>query len=189
MALPLAHSLVGFTLYDLIVDERGKWSLGMICLFIFIANLPDLDVLPGLLVGDANKFHRHYLSHSIGASMIFGALIAAIFSFLKQKPFMIHFFVFSCVCFSHVIIDFLNEDTRPPFGVPMFWPFTSEYIISPKPIFFSVHKIGRSDLFFQSVFLMQNFWVALREIVIIVPILTLVRFFKMRKQDEPNETN
>ena len=103
MALPLAHSLVGFILYDLIADERGKWSLGMICLFIFIANLPDLDVLPGLLVGDANKFHRHYLSHSVGASMIFGALAAAIFSFLKQKPFMTYFLVFSCVCFSQAI--------------------------------------------------------------------------------------
>lgn len=173
---------MGYALHETVHRGTTQRSWKMLLLFIVIANLPDLDFLPGLLVGDANKYHHHYWSHSLGAAVVAGALIAAVM--VRARPvrgFWFYFALCSGVYFSHVALDFFSHDTSAPYGVAMFWPFTTAYVTSPQPIFMSVHKVGQSDIFFQNLFVMHNFWVALWEFVVFIPILIATRVMKRRK--------
>lgn len=81
---------------------------------------PDLD----LLIGN----HRG-ISHSIGAAAIVGAVT---WIFTKRIAFAL---AVALAWGSHIFLDWLSNDTRPPLGVMAFWPFTSEYYKSSLEIF------------------------------------------------------
>lgn len=179
MPLPIGHSLMGYAIHDTTsVDRRFSWKT--LLLFAFIANLPDLDFLPGLLVGEANLYHRHFLSHSLGAALVFGLLAGGFCHFVQKKNFATHFALFSLLYFSHVFLDYFSLDHSNPKGVPMFWPLTTEYFASPFPVFMSVMKSNESGRFFQSLFVAHNFEVAIWELLVFIPILTIIKLVKSR---------
>ena len=77
MPLPIAHSAAGLAGY-LAFRKRtptisAKQELFLLGSCLFLANLPDLDFIPGFLCGDPGRFH-HGLSHSLAVGLI-GALI------------------------------------------------------------------------------------------------------------------
>ena len=54
---------------------------------------------------------------------------------------------------SHIFLDFFSSDTSFPYGIPLFWPFSYEYFMSPFPLFRDVIREGGSTpLFFQTFF-------------------------------------
>ena len=85
-----------------------------------VAVAPDLD----LLIGN----HRG-ISHSVGAAAIAGAVA---WLFTKRVGFGV---AVALAWGSHIFLDWLSNDTRPPLGVMAFWPFTSEYYKSNLEIF------------------------------------------------------
>ncbi|RMF56361.1 MAG: metal-dependent hydrolase [Calditrichaeota bacterium] len=182
MPLPFGHSLMGYTLYETLEQKRERTSWATVLLFAVVANLPDIDFLPGFLVGNPNLYHHHYLSHSLGAALVVGALLGGYYAWRKDKSFLGYFLIFTTVYFSHVVLDYFTQDTSGPFGVPMFWPFSKEFVISPVPIFLSVHKVGRSDVFFQNLFVVHNLLVAVWEVVVFLPVLAVVKLVKFRKK-------
>ncbi len=171
---------MGYALYDCTrkVDARFSWRL--LLLLVIFANLADVDFLPGLLMGNANQFHHHYFSHSLGAAIVVGFLAAFFYTRGTDRKFALNFALFFGAYFSHLILDYVTTDTSEPLGLPMFWPLTSKYFYSPITVFMSVHKIGASDQFFKSLLVMHNVWVVLWEAVVFVPILTMIKIAKRR---------
>src|ERR1041385_6780612 len=74
---PVGHSIAGLIAYQVAPEIDGLARRQVIALYLFAANAPDLDFLPGLLVGDPNRFH-HGVSHSGGLALLFAIAVSLI---------------------------------------------------------------------------------------------------------------
>jgi len=177
MATPIGHTLLGIAFFNGLKPRyRGWWVVA----FIFVANFPDLDFLPGLLIGQPNAFH-HGPSHSLAAVILVGLVCAVIFTRIQHGKFWMHFLVFGSVGLSHLVLDHFTLDTAPPFGAPVFWPFSDQYFISPVPVFSDVYRGDTSDTFFSGLLIAHNAGTIAREIVLIAPVAVLASFLKKLK--------
>ena len=130
MLLPIAHSAAGLAGYLAFKkanpDSSPKQEIFVLGLCLFLANLPDLDFIPGFLCGDPGRFH-HGPSHSFVVGLV-GVLIFYRFACywltgISKKR------IFGCCLvslLSHPVLDYFSADTSKPFGVPLFWPFDTE---------------------------------------------------------------
>ncbi len=118
MPLPLGHAAIGLATYEANtpnVSALNRWKL-----FIFIAvlaNLPDIDIVVGLLFkSNGNAFHRGP-THSLLFALTFG--YAATLSG-KRMPAIPDLGFRTCflLIFSHIIADWLL--TSSP--VSLLWP-------------------------------------------------------------------
>lgn len=182
MPLPIAHSLLAGAMYETspVANSRTGWK--MLLLFAVLACLPDIDFLPGFLMGEPGRFHRHYLSHSLGAAIVVGFITATVYCWWKKERFLQFFLLFSCVYFSHVALDYFSMDSHFPYGVPMFWPLSDSYVVAQTPIFLAIKKPGTSAQFFQNLMSLHNLLAVLWEVVVFVPVFAAIRFFKKRRQ-------
>ncbi len=190
MPLPVGHSMMGYVLHETFGEKhsclqaRNKplapWKA--LLLFVFLANLPDIDFLVGFLVGEPNLYHRHFLSHSIGAAAIVGCIAALCFCWRDWRRFTWHVLLFGSIYFSHVFLDAFSHDTSQPVGVPMLWPFSKDYIVSPVLLFLSVEKEGNGMNFVQNLFVMHNIWAAVLEFLIFMPIVSIIKLVKNRRR-------
>lgn len=181
MPTTIGHSLAGVLVSEAKIFMPSQSIFKTLAFSIILANLADADFLPGLLSGNPNKFH-HGVTHSVGASFIVGFLFAGYF-FYCQRRFLAPFMFATVGYSSHVVFDFFTVDTSMPHGIPMFWPISSEYFISPIAAFFDVRRSASTGTFFQSLFVAHNGWTVLREIIILVPMVLIVqigKYFKNR---------
>ncbi|MBT7518435.1 MAG: hypothetical protein HN656_10900, partial [Acidiferrobacteraceae bacterium] len=136
----------------------------------------DLDFLPGILMGDPNRFH-HGPSHSITAALVFAIAFARA---LPMRAVVGVFFIY----LSHLLGDWLAADTGAPFGIPLLWPFSSAYFISPVPIFSNFEHggagAGLAD-FIGQVFSGHNLLAIGLEIAVLGPVLWLVTRYRRRR--------
>ena len=97
MPSPVGYSLVGLIIYRVTNRPRGAWPWQRIGLYTLIANAPDLDFLPGLLVGDLSRFH-HGPSHSIGFAVLVG-VVGCLFISRRLYAFVMGFSLYlSTLC-------------------------------------------------------------------------------------------
>jgi inner membrane protein len=148
--LPVAHSAAGLATYLLFrtespADSAPKKQLSLALLAVIVANLPDLDFLPGLIIDQPAKFH-HGPSHSLLVGIITGILVYLVarpfFSEISKRRLLL---IFLIAGISHTLLDFLAVDTSFPYGVPLFWPFSEIYQISTVPIFLDVIRVDDSN--------------------------------------------
>ena len=177
MPSPVGHILLAFTISG--VPKSGVvftrwWPV----LVLFAAIAPDLDFLPGIIVGDPNRFH-HGPTHSITAAVVFTVVIALLFRSLSKAQMLVLFLVYA----GHVLADTLARDLGAPYGVPLFWPFDSHYYIAPVTLFsnFShgTHNDGLSSVI-QDIFSVHNLWTVTIEIAILGPLLWLTERYRRR---------
>lgn len=129
MATPAGHYLLGLAVATLASpDERARrrapwWAL--------LACVPDLDVLPGLLLGDTALFHRGG-SHSLAAAGLAAVAATALVALSGRAavPFWFPVTIFA-VYASHLALDTVTADTSPPVGIPLLWPATAEPFQAP----------------------------------------------------------
>jgi len=174
MPSPIAHSLCGCACFALFRTKNkiSNWKELAAC--VVIANLADLDYLPGIFNGQPNKFHRQF-THGV----IFAVIVALVFSSLqKKRDFLKNIIVSLSLGFSHLVIDYFGGDTAPPYGIPLFYPFGNKYFISPIQFFMDLDKANSSTGFFQSLLSIHNLWAILVEILILAPIIFLIHFIK-----------
>jgi membrane-bound metal-dependent hydrolase YbcI (DUF457 family) len=182
MASPVAHTLLGLTLFNLWpFGSRGfqiqPWVLYGLVAAASLA--PDLDFIPGLLFGDPNRFHQT-VSHSLGIAFVLSLGFGAIFrlryagsSWLKWSGLLL------VLIGSHLLLDFFTEDYRPPIGFPLFWPFSETPQTSPLPLFPpSIRDFSRPD------FWSQNAYVLLVEGCLLLPLWWASRKYW---QESPNK--
>ena len=147
---------------------------------VLTANLPDLDMLPGLLMGDPGVFHRqwtHSLTLAIAAGIVFSQL-ARDWKFPKGR-----WGIWAAGLYAgHVLLDMLVADVRPPAGVQLLWPFSMAYYISPITVFASFHYFDPNLGVAQTILSTQNLSAVLREIALIAPFVGISAYLVRRNQ-------
>jgi len=184
---PVGHSLAGLCGFILARQRLGpireSWlSLGS----IFIANMPDLDFLPGLILGDPRFFHHKGL-HSFMAAAAIGLLTIVLSG--RWNLSRIRWSIWAAGLYvSHVLLDTLAHDPIPPFGVQLFWPFSESYFTS------SITPFARFDYFYPDLGIMgallstHNIIAVLQEITLMALLVGLVWYFRSRRW-RTQETN
>ncbi|MCI0515548.1 metal-dependent hydrolase [candidate division KSB1 bacterium] len=175
MPTPIGHSLLGGIIFQGTQSQPRRWRQGL--LFILIANLADIDYVPGLLIGAPNLYH-HGVTHSLLAAFSVGLALALIYKFILKKEFAWYFIIFSMLYFSHLLLDYFAMDTLEPFGIPLFWPISENYYISPIQIFSDVYKGSTNTSFFKSILVQHNLLTALKELIILGILGGVVLFVK-----------
>jgi hypothetical protein len=69
---------------------------------------------------------------------------------------------------SHILLDWLSNDTRPPIGVMALWPFTRDYYKAGIEIFPPV-----SRRYWESRFWIYNLWALVVELAVLLPITAM----------------
>ena len=157
MPSPIGHALGGICAGW---HAGGRQNLRDACVLAAVAIAPDLD----LVLGD----HRA-ISHSIGAAAVAGlvALVAT-----RQPRWAV---AIALAWGSHVLLDWLSNDTRPPIGVMALWPFDDRYYKAAIEIFPPV-----SRRYEQSRFWIYNLRAAVTELLLLLP-LTLFLTWRRRR--------
>lgn len=189
MPLPIAHSAAGLASYFAFINRNKKHEISkkegvyLIGLCLFLAILPDLDFIPGFLVGEPGRFH-HGPSHSLIVGLI-GGLVFYRFAIYRFKGISKLRILGCCILslLSHPILDYFAVDTSKPFGVPLLWPFSNEYYISSIPLFSDVHRNQESvGIFFKSLMNAHNGWCVLIESLFGGAIIFIIFAFKSRSR-------
>ena len=133
MSSPIGHSLAAYLIYcGRVKGMSARLDTYLFSAALLAANLPDLDFLPGFLVGRPNLYH-HGASHSLCAALVFSLLMALAVQLLKSYSLVKNFLFFLVILCSHLLLDYVSFDGRPPEGIPLFWPLSSQYVIFPHP--------------------------------------------------------
>lgn len=132
MASPIAHALAGYLICRLIPYSRRQAGWKTIGWCSFVAVSPDLDFLPGLFQGQPALYHQG-ISHSLGFAVLVSSLAALLYGKGRSAWFLggLFFLVYG----SHLLIDMLGPDARPPYGIPLFWPLGEQYYLAPFQLF------------------------------------------------------
>ena len=177
MCTPIGHSLAGLTLFYATGSKPAREDSRRLGWFILLANLPDFDFIPGILLGDPGRYH-HGISHSIGMALIV-FLVAWWWASAKLRPNRIAIAFTAFVVFSsHLLLDWLTWD--PPGangqGIPLLWPWSDEYYLSPITLF---PRVERHNLLSHET-LANNLTGLAIELAVFVPLVLLARFRKTR---------
>ena len=137
MPYPLGHTAIGLATYELnghkTTPAQRLWGLLFV---VVLSNLPDLDMLVGLiLTGNAHVFHRGP-SHSLLLAVVMGYTAAAASKRLAVLP-PLSFGLCSALILSHVLADALLTDAP----VSLFWPFEVYFSAGTSSLGDVVHSI------------------------------------------------
>lgn len=108
MPFPIIHSFAGYSIYQLPAKSNSDPSWKLLVLSIFLANLADLDFLPGVLSGNALRFHRH-LTHSLAACLRVHDFRSFFLFFLNPRTLHILFFEMFTVFFILTLVTVVQE--------------------------------------------------------------------------------
>jgi membrane-bound metal-dependent hydrolase YbcI (DUF457 family) len=134
VASPVGHGLIGLAVGSLATSgkpPRDHHRAAALCAVLAIS--PDFDFLPGILVGQPALYHQG-VSHSLGFAGAVGLLGAAVLRPAGWKEFTRLWVACAAAYASHMFVDLFSPDERPPYGVPLFWPFADGYWLSPVPL-------------------------------------------------------
>lgn len=110
--------------------RRNWWALAAL---VFFANAPDLDFIPGTLMGHPMMYHR-MAAHSLVATVAISLLAALAFSWRgRDEAIAAGRLVFFAVL-SHLVLDFFCSPS-PAEGPMLFWPFLHTRFASSPSLF------------------------------------------------------
>lgn len=137
MPSPVAHLAVGFALRRLLgprTESRRRFLVA--ACFLFLSILPDLDAIPGVLLGDFGRYHNN-LTNSVAFVMVSAAIASVVARLLKQDP--LWWFAAALACLSaHVVMDLFTVGR----GVMLAWPFSHHRFKPPFTLFYGLHWSG-----------------------------------------------
>jgi len=179
VATPIGHALAGYMVYSVNTEKRAdKWALLWVCLLLAVA--PDLDFLPGLLLGQPDLYHQG-ISHSLGLAAVI-AFAAALVYRRSQGILGANWVRFFAAYTSHLVIDMLGPDRRPPYGIPLFWPVSDEYYLAPFSLFPGVRHGGGTSTtalkWITALFNPYNFEAIAIEVAVMLVIIGLVQYLQ-----------
>lgn len=139
MPSPIAHLSVGYALYrhykNRLPEPGGhNWKLPLqMVLVAGLSMLPDLDVIPAILLKDMQRYHNNF-SHSLLFAVPIAFLVAGIFHRIYRSNFWLWFVICLISYDLHVFMDALTAER----GVMLLWPFTDERFASPVKLFYGL---------------------------------------------------
>jgi hypothetical protein len=160
MPSPIGHGLGGLAAGWSAAPRRDRW---VALLLAAVAVAPDLDLLVGT--------HRA-ASHSVGAAAIAGAVTWAV----ARRDRWRWSAAVTLAWASHILLDWLGNDARPPIGIMALWPFTDAYYKASVEIF-----PGVSRRYWESRFWSANLHAALVELAVLGPIAAAVVWWWQRR--------
>src|SRR5437660_9709228 len=132
MATPVGHSLAGYAIYRFLVPGEDRRS-ALLLVAVVTANAPDLDFVPGIIAGAPAMYHQgvsHSLAFAAAAGVIGAVMLRAAAGTVARIVFLLGFLCYS----SDLVLDLFGPATRPPYGIPLFWPLTDHTFLSPVPL-------------------------------------------------------
>lgn len=174
MPSTVGHALCGLACYvalrrfkpELIADAPRRGILW----FLFLANLPDIDMLIGYLFASNYLVYHWGFTHTLAFSLIAG-VFASYLAKLAGLMQLRSWWIFALVIASHVLLDLLtgpNWGLNFSYGLKVLWPLWDEKISLPFSLFLGVHH-GADNLFN-----MHNFYSILIEFAILLPIVLAI---------------
>ena len=188
MSSPVGHSVVGAAIGILYflnpsgrlaplwreIREKWVWLLAA----ALLANLPDIDYIPGILAGELNLYH-HGVTHTLGWIALVSLLIWIPW---RAKGGGGHelTLLFILLC-SHLALDWATADGKAPYGIMICWPFSDEYFIARIPLLPHLKKADFSELLDP-----HNFRIMAIELVRTLPLLLVALAYKLfRRRNSP----
>jgi hypothetical protein len=160
MPSPLGHGLGGIVA-GWFVAPRHTRQAAIVLAAVAIA--PDLDLVAGT--------HRE-ASHSAGAAVLAGLValgVTRVALSMTWRDAVRWSGAVALAWFSHVVFDWLSNDTRPPIGVMALWPFTQAHYKASIEIFPPI-----SRRYWESQFWLYNLRAVVMELVILGPVAAVV---------------
>ncbi len=161
MPSPVGHALGGIAIAWNLVPRKTRYAAALIALF---AIAPDLDLAFGT--------HRE-ASHSVGAALLAGmaaGIVWSAFAASPQRRDSLRVALCAALAWgSHVLLDWLSNDTRPPIGVMALWPFTHDYYKAAIEVFPPV-----SRRYWESRFWLYNLRAVAVEALVLGPLAAFV---------------
>jgi membrane-bound metal-dependent hydrolase YbcI (DUF457 family) len=190
MPLPIAHSLAGGAIYASADADARLFTWKRFLLALFVANAPDLDFLPGLLIGEPNRFH-HGPTHSLVMVLIVATIAAGVAALgarwpvrgrIEGRAVLGTALMVGALWLSHILLDAFTEDLLGPFGVPLLWPFSDRYFLFYPWFPHVARHAGASGPvdFFLSLLNPHNAWAAVVEVLTLAPLLALSIWWRRR---------
>ena len=99
---------MGYIVYRATAGQVGVHQWQPLALYLFAANAPDLDFIPGFLIGDPNRYH-HGVSHSIGFAVLFALAFSLVLVLVKRGSIGRNFGTFFALYCSHIGLDYLSH--------------------------------------------------------------------------------
>jgi membrane-bound metal-dependent hydrolase YbcI (DUF457 family) len=137
---PLAHSAMGYFIFRWFRVSKPDWlknskypNLYFFLIVVGLSLLPDVDVIPGLILGDFRGWHNqwtHSLIVGFGVALVIGAI-----GWWKDRNFGFWFLVSLISYQMHIIMDLFTYGDR---GSMIWWPLTSERFVGAITIFIGV---------------------------------------------------
>jgi membrane-bound metal-dependent hydrolase YbcI (DUF457 family) len=152
---PLGHALGGIAAGWSLVPRR---DLAGTAILAAVAIVPDLD----LLVGD----HRG-ISHSLGMAVAAGLVAIAA---TRQPRWGA---AVALAWASHVLLDWMSNDTLPPLGVMALWPLSRDYYKASFEVFPAV-----SRKYWLAEFWVYNLTALVVELLIVGPIAAAIVWWR-----------
>jgi membrane-bound metal-dependent hydrolase YbcI (DUF457 family) len=148
---PIGHALGGIAIAWGVAPRRDMAGAAILAA---VALAPDLDLLV--------NSHREE-SHSIGAAVVAGLLAWTV----TRSP---RWGAATALAWgSHILLDWLSNDTRPPLGVMALWPFTRDYYKAGFELFPPI-----SRRYWESRFWIYNLRAVVVELLILLPLTALI---------------
>ncbi len=134
MALPFAHATAGYLVYEG-ARPAGPHRPGILAAAVVLAIAPDLDFVPGLVVGQPSAFHRG-VTHTVFAAGVVGALAwGAVRWWRGDAGLAARAGLWAAAAWaSHLVVDFITHDDLPPRGARLLWPFSNAHYLAPYPV-------------------------------------------------------
>lgn len=179
MATPIGHGLAGLTVG--VAGGKRTVLTGYAILGAVAGLAPDLDFVPGLIVGETGRFHQGP-THSIAAALCAGALVWLLVPSAHRWRASI---VATGSYLSHLALDLLTYDPTPPRGIGLLWPFVEESIHSPVTL---LPRVLHSVV---SPFNLHNVYVAALEVAAVGLVLLAVIYLRRRRspwRPDPTES-
>ena len=138
MPSPVLHTLPAVLIAKAAAGTSTKRNeTVLIASAVVAANVPDLDFVPGILVGDPGMFH-HLASHSLSAAVVFGVL-SALVARLAHYPAAGRLGLVTGLAYvSHLLLDATAPLDDAGRGVPLFWPLSYRMFVSPIRLFMGI---------------------------------------------------
>jgi inner membrane protein len=188
MPSPVGHSIIGLALGAGFLLPRTTWRKlfhevwnrrFLFLAILFLANLPDLDYLPGILVGDLHAYH-HQFTHSLVFAVTLSAFTLVAWQRCRPPVTRTLTTLVYALLVSHLLADWMCQDGSEPYGIMWFWPFSERYTLAPWTPFLAPRKST-----YQEMLQWYNVKVILVEAAWTLPLFVAVCWAKTRQKVVP----
>lgn len=135
MALPFTHGAVGYAVYEALrpVGAHRPW---LAVAAVVLANAPDFDFLPGIVIGTPGAYHRG-VTHTLAGVLLTGLFVWwAVGWWGRRGADRRRAATFAATAWaSHLCVDYIAADRVAPHGARFLWPLSDQYYLASHPLF------------------------------------------------------